>query len=559
MADMGNPFKDNSGDLLVLDSRIVADHTVVDSVQQMEQVGQERSQTFFQDRLIARTTPIQDTITKAKLPLFVKNATKEKTRTQKQLTSLKRDRNLFSTLYIVCQVRDTDMDDFFSHENQSYPPSLSDYGAMRCGTKSDLLVCIDDLVPNHDTVIPREAQMVILDGAAIINMIKPGTAESFNDYIMKIMEYIRGQFTGDVVRVDMVFDVYKKGSLKASTRQKRGKGVRRRVEGKHKVPSNWPEFLRENDNKTELFHLISQHITKVDFPGMVIVTDGEQVLSSAPYNNVGLMNCDHEEADTRMFLHAAEGARHGMKKIMLRTVDTDVVVISISLAKKIGCDSLWLAFGTGTTFRYFDATAMAHSLGDDKCSALPAFHALTGCDVTSSFSGKGKRTAWSTWNTFNDATAALGTLAATPTSEDILRVLPVIERLIVIMYDRGSPESSVNTASQVLFTQKGREIENIPPTQDALAQHLFRVGYQAGHVWSQAMTKKPQLPSPAEFGWIWNESSTEWNIKWMNLAPVGEACRAVIKCGCTKGCRGRCKCKKADLACTTLCACGGCE
>ena len=129
----------------------------------------------------------------------------------------------------------------------------------------------------------------------------------------------------------------------------------------------------------------------------------------------------------------------------------------------------------------------------------------------------------------------------------------------MIMYDRGSPESSVNTARKVLFTQKGREIENIPPTQDALAQHLFRVGYQAGHVWSQAMTKKPQLPSPAEFGWIWNESSTEWNIKWMNLAPAGEACRAVIKCGCTKGCMGRCKCKKADLACNTLCACGGCE
>ena len=46
----------------------------------------------------------------------------------------------------------------------------------------------------------------------------------------------------------------------------------------------------------------------------------------------------------------------------------------------------------------------------------------------------------------------------------------------------------------MLFTQKGREIEDIPSIQDALAQHLLRVGYEAGHVWGQAMTDAPQLP-----------------------------------------------------------------
>ena len=260
-----------------------------------------------------------------------------------------------------------------------------------------------------------------------------------------------------------------------------------------------------------------------------------------------------------MFVHASDGAQHGMKKILLRTVDTDVVIIAISLATKICCESLWLAFGTGTSFRYLDATAMAQALGVEKCKALPAFHALTGCDVTSSFAGKGKRTAWSAWNVFDDATTALCTLANTPIKENIMNVLPIIERLVVIMYDRGSSESSVNSERQMLFTKKGREIENIPPTQDALVQHLLRVGYEAGHVWSQAIIKAPQLPSPADFGWIWDMCSAHWKIKWMTLPPAGEACRAIIKCGCTKGCRAQCKCKKAALICTTLCKCGGCE
>ena len=44
--------------------------------------------------------------------------------------------------------------------------------------------------------------------------------------------------------VHMVFDAYWKDSLKASPRTKRGKGIRRHVEGNKQVPINWQEFLR---------------------------------------------------------------------------------------------------------------------------------------------------------------------------------------------------------------------------------------------------------------------------------------------------------------------------
>ena len=107
--------------------------------------------------------------------------------------------------------------------------------------------------------------------------------------------------------------------------------------------------------------------------------------------------------------------------------------------------------------------------GVDKCNALPVFHALTGCDTTSCFNGRGKRTAWVSWNAFSSVTPAL----CDRHSAAILReVLPTIERYVVVLYDQGSSENDVNLARQVLFTQKGREIEKIPPMQDALVQHL---------------------------------------------------------------------------------------
>ena len=430
---------------------------------------------------------------------------------------------------------------------------------MNSGTKSDLLLCVSELVPHHDKVKAHEAHMVIIDGAAVVKMIKPRTPVSFDWYVTQVMEYVRKQFRGDVQRVDMVFDAYWKDSLKAATRTKRGKCIRRNVEGNKQVPSNWQEFLRIDENKSELFHLTSDRLVDEEFPGQVIVTRDDEVLSSAPCDLAGLMSCTHEETDTRMFVHATDGAEHGMNKILLRTVDTDVVVIGISMAQKIGCDCLWLAFGTGTSprFRYLDATAMAQAFGDAKCGGVPAFRALTGCDVTSSFAGKGKRTAWTAWDAHDDATSDMCTLSRMPTTETVMIVLPIIKRLIVIMYDRGSSESSENGERLVLFTQQVKEIENIPPTQDAPAQHVLTVGCEAGHVWGQATIKAPQLPSP-DFGWTWEVATAQWNMKWMTFPPDGAACRAVIKYGCTKGCRSQCKCNKADLTCTMFCQCGGC-
>ena len=68
-----------------------------------------------------------------------------------------------------------------------------------------------------------------------------------------------------------------------------------------------------------------------------------------------------------MFLHVAHASRHGHEKILVRTVDTDVVVLAVAVAQTLPADSeLWLAFGTGTSFRYLAAHELAVSLGPDK-------------------------------------------------------------------------------------------------------------------------------------------------------------------------------------------------
>ena len=98
----------------------------------------------------------------------------------------------------------------------------------------------------------------------------------------------------------------------------------------------------------------------------LIITDGEAVLSEPLLPDLtSLTSCNHEEADSRMLLNASHAAKHGHHAILIRTVDTDVVVLAVSLAQELQPEDK-LAFGTGQTFRYLAAHEIAAGLGREK-------------------------------------------------------------------------------------------------------------------------------------------------------------------------------------------------
>ena len=55
----------------------------------------------------------------------------------------------------------------------SYPPALSKFG--------ELLECFQDTYPTPTDSIP-DVDAILLDGAAVMNILKPGSAETFKEY-----------------------------------------------------------------------------------------------------------------------------------------------------------------------------------------------------------------------------------------------------------------------------------------------------------------------------------------------------------------------------------------
>ena len=57
-----------------------------------------------------------------------------------------------------------------------------------------------------------------------------------------------------------------------------------------------------------------------------------------------LSNCNHEEADSRIFVHAEEVSQKGHRKITIHTADTDVIVLTVSFnstSTRVDVDSVW--------------------------------------------------------------------------------------------------------------------------------------------------------------------------------------------------------------------------
>lgn len=82
------------------------------------------------------------------------------------------------------QNRDRDLEEFFAHEIQSFPLSLSDLGKFhQPNTKSDLLKCFEQSVLSDP---PSSYDCIVFDGAVIVHCLPTKVVGTFNEYAEKV-------------------------------------------------------------------------------------------------------------------------------------------------------------------------------------------------------------------------------------------------------------------------------------------------------------------------------------------------------------------------------------
>ena len=124
---------------------------------------------------------------------------------------------------------------------------------------------------------------------------------------------------------------------------------------------------------SKIFLPFLQKKCKVSGKQIVSTCHENVVCSSGDISLRNLTPCTQKEADTRLLLHAADCVKQEHSIIIIRTSDTDVVVLAISLSQQLGAKELWSSFETGKHFRYIAIHDIASKRPHARLHAAGAF------------------------------------------------------------------------------------------------------------------------------------------------------------------------------------------
>ena len=185
---------------------------------------------------------------------------------------------------------------------------------------------------------------------------------------------------------------------------------------------------------------------------------------------------------------------------------------------------------------------------------MPFFYCLTGCDTVSSLNGKGKCKACDAWfssTNKDEFTKVFGELGIQP-SEVTKEQMEKIQQFICQLY--GLSERSLG-AHRLSKFQKSTDddLKILPPSTEALSQHVRRSCYQAGYLWQECQSDL-LLPDPKEWGWVYDEKQG-FIPCWLSVLSSVDLEKFITTCTCKTGKCERCKCTIADMTCIRICGC----
>ena len=473
---------------------ILAPKNVKDRLIAAKEIGQRHTNDFIKERLETSQKRFWDPFPQLKILTFASLTKTSKAKTsEEKAVSISADRDLFGRLIIAAKSRAIDLKEVFSYELSPVPFALAHKdGSLRKSDKSVLMSVLEETVTvlpqlPSDSAIPTA---LMVDGIAFIQKLRFGGAVNFGDLCVWYYRQLVNAFRRNrCSRIDVVFDTYRKVSIKSGEKERRGASSNSLEVTIHSpatpVPRQWQKYISNAKNKINLCAFLAGawcEIGKEELQeGQILVIGGgfEQnekvvLVKAEEAVDIAALHSDHEEADTRLLLHAASD----YPRIVVQSPDTDVIVLYCSHFSSLGCEELWFQTGVRDKSRYIPVHSVSQAIGSSLCSSLPGFHALTGCDSTSSFYGIGKKKAWNVIEKNSEFQAALGQLG---------QVIPLSKRLqnayekIVCRFYTSAPKSgtTVNSVRYWLFCQKRYTNENLPPTHDSLNMHIKRANFQA--------------------------------------------------------------------------------
>ncbi|XP_011171576.3 uncharacterized protein LOC105204222 [Solenopsis invicta] len=372
-----------------------AQEHVADFLLNIEKNGNNQREDFIKECSESEER-FEKVIKKNKIMNFASSLIKKKVSVSSKVVEVSIHRDLFGQLFRISLQKTLDIAKVLSFPLTPVPFSLCHVDGSICKTdKSALLKILENKI---STDHPQNVDVIIFDGFFLLHLMRdiPLNLGGVSQKFLKMC------VMSNAHTVIINFDQYFSPSIKDNEHLLRGttedyvfliKGPDQRC------PVNFNVELKNINFKKALVNFF---ITDWENSYMALFIGNKTIYLNFDYCykyevHDGKVNktlddnlsCpDHEEADTKIIYNVCKIDFDA--NVVIRCSDTDILVIMLGNMCFIKKLKLWMHVGVGNAQRYINVSKLHETLGEKLCNALPAFHALTGCDFNPSFYRKGK-------------------------------------------------------------------------------------------------------------------------------------------------------------------------
>ncbi|CAG2204296.1 unnamed protein product [Mytilus edulis] len=455
---------------------------------------------------------------------------------------------------------------------------------------------------------------VIIDGMFIINTSPLASHQTFGDYgdflfNRWIIKYYN-QYTAN--EVHLLFDDPNRNGVSPKDIERTRRNtvvqepvVRTCISSDTPLLSNWRNFIAVRHQKRLLVNFLSEYflslsLTYFSTNQCCFVTAGgfdddrkDRAISilKGQVVDYDLASGNHEEADTRVWLHASVTTAD---QVIIYSPDTDVFFIGLPLVSDLN-KTVYVQLRDSpynNSFLSMDKLVKCITLNDSLLQGIDSvlicmqlLFIYSGCDFVSYFRGCGKKTFFDVFRKHASFIVGNGSFSDVHGHNGLYSFY----RLICSVYfskhraafqPYSTPKSLFDSISEgdlhekhisfisaireKLWERVVTEVEMMP-NHEALKLHWMRCCWVFDY-WSQSTSNTHALSDLSKCGWQITDNRLE--IVWdtvLNFQKVEKTVEWYTKgCGCKTGCKtNRCKCRKAqnencDGFCGPGCKCVNC-
>lgn len=261
-----------------------------------------------------------------------------------RLTSANADSNLFCRLFIACQSREGNVDEFFKHENNMNPPSISEFGKIRtsAGGPDELVKCFykSGMLENPASKEDISASTWVVNASSLSLDLPPKSDMTVKEYSETVFNKIINSKCETYKRIDVVFECRQEQCLIAKTSENSvASKYLSLIDNDTKLPSNKKLFTNFFTNWTirdQFLKLLESNLvqdlnarneTRIYSTknSIIVISDA----SDREVTNFESITVLREETNATLLLHVENAVHNGHDKIIVYTSDFNVIVVAI--------------------------------------------------------------------------------------------------------------------------------------------------------------------------------------------------------------------------------------